>query len=739
MTFDAGAFSIYLGQVQALDPSLFADSAVLYLGVKVGNDDELQPFPIAHTPRALWSEQAGDANTLQGLDPDDFLAADYIPDWSELSNIPVELLDAIEAGLERDVSETNELITTVQLNGAQLDITEAGQTYSVDLSVLSDGVIDADADLTNELNTTVVFNGTSLEITDAGGTLSADLSSLEDDADADPANELNTAVVLNGMNLEITDSGGTLSADLSSLEDDADADPSNELNTTVLLNGMSLEITDAGGTLSADLSSLQADADASTTNELNTTVTLNGTSLEITDAGGTLSADLSSLQADADADSTNELQDLASVLGEGTDAGGANATNLGSVTATQFFNSNNTATGTNAIAIGGANTEALGNRSAILGGQNNIASGAQSFIGGGNSNYSSGSNTVVAGGDRNRIAAEVTCDATHDQSVNIGCLGAGDSYFDGTVDYDLPRSCVTDNTLCYSKSSGSSSSTIGGGRSNHINNSSILSTISGGGENYIASSSDSNVIGGGFLNTIGDFASRSVIGGGLANVADAFQTVIGGGKENYVVGRESVVGGGANNYAAGIHATIPGGQNNETGADHAFAAGRNAKALHKGAFVWGDSNGGDVSSTANNQFIARASGGFTFYSNGGASAGAQLTSGPGSWSSLSDRNSKENFEAVDGRNVLKRVAALPMATWNYKSQDKATWHMGPTAEDFHAAFGLGESKKLISSIDADGVCLASVQGLYQVFAGAESGHRVSGRTNPGPHQASGTT
>jgi hypothetical protein len=261
---------------------------------------------------------------------------------------------------------------------------------------------------------------------------------------------------------------------------------------------------------------------------------------------------------------------------------------------------------------------------------------------------------------------------------------------------------------------GSSSSTIGGGRSNHINNSSILSTISGGGENYIASDSDSNVIGGGYLNTIGDFSSRSVIGGGLANVVDEFQAVIGGGKENYAMGRESVVGGGANNYAAGIRSTIPGGDNNETGANYAFAAGRNAKALHQGAFVWGDSNGSDVSSTTNNQFMARASGGFIFYTNSGASAGAQLTSGSGSWASLSDRNSKENFETVDGRDVLERVAALPVSTWNYKSQDKDIRHMGPTAQDFHAAFGLGDSQRLITSVDADGVCLASVQGLYQM-------------------------
>ncbi len=39
--------------------------------------------------------------------------------------------------------------------------------------------------------------------------------------------------------------------------------------------------------------------------------------------------------------------------------------------------------------------------------------------------------------------------------------------------------------------------------------------------------------------------------------------------------------------------------------------------------------------------------------------------------------------------------------------------MGPVAEDFHAAFGLGNSDRAISIIDADGVALAAIQGLHQ--------------------------
>jgi hypothetical protein len=80
--------------------------------------------------------------------------------------------------------------------------------------------------------------------------------------------------------------------------------------------------------------------------------------------------------------------------------------------------------------------------------------------------------------------------------------------------------------------------------------------------------------------------------------------------------------------------------------------------------------------------------------------------------SLSDRNQKENFEAVSPREVLDKVAALPITRWNFKG-DAATPHVGPMAQDFHAAFALGADDKHIATVDADGVALAAIQGLDQ--------------------------
>ena len=78
----------------------------------------------------------------------------------------------------------------------------------------------------------------------------------------------------------------------------------------------------------------------------------------------------------------------------------------------------------------------------------------------------------------------------------------------------------------------------------------------------------------------------------------------------------------------------------------------------------------------------------------------------------SDRNLKENFSPVSPREVRGKVTALPISRRNFKG-DSATPHVGPMAQDFHAAFGLGSDDKGIATVDADGVALAAIQGLNQ--------------------------
>lgn len=121
-------------------------------------------------------------------------------------------------------------------------------------------------------------------------------------------------------------------------------------------------------------------------------------------------------------------------------------------------------------------------------------------------------------------------------------------------------------------------------------------------------------MGGGYKNRV-EFGSYSVIAGGDQNLIEGggwYNTISGGSVSEILGGAQAAtIGGGFDHYVpgGGDYATIPGGLRNAA-TNHAFAAGRRAKALNTGAFVWGDATDADVSSTANNQVTFRASGGF---------------------------------------------------------------------------------------------------------------------------------
>ncbi len=82
----------------------------------------------------------------------------------------------------------------------------------------------------------------------------------------------------------------------------------------------------------------------------------------------------------------------------------------------------------------------------------------------------------------------------------------------------------------------------------------------------------------------------------------------------------------------------------------------------------------------------------------------------------SSRELKTAFAALDGAEVLEKVAALPISSWSFKSDAKGERHVGPMAEDFHAAFGLGSGARHISTGDATGIALAAIQGLQRELA-----------------------
>ena len=170
--------------------------------------------------------------------------------------------------------------------------------------------------------------------------------------------------------------------------------------------------------------------------------------------------------------------------------------------------------------------------------------------------------------------------------------------------------------------------------------------------------------------------------------------------------------------ASGQHSTAMGytttasGNNSTAMGYHASTTDAGGTARY-GTFVWGDASTISlVRPTADNQFVARASGGVTFFSNSATSTGVSLTAGGGSWASVSDRASKTDFDAVDGDTILNRLATLPVESWQYRDDASGRRYIGPVAQDFHAAFGLGDDKT-IATLDVDGVTLAAVKALEQ--------------------------
>jgi hypothetical protein len=81
-----------------------------------------------------------------------------------------------------------------------------------------------------------------------------------------------------------------------------------------------------------------------------------------------------------------------------------------------------------------------------------------------------------------------------------------------------------------------------------------------------------------------------------------------------------------------------------------------------------------------------------------------------SFVNVSDRAAKTAFAPVDVGQILAAVLQLPITSWSYRNEPTAR-HLGPVAQDFYQAFGLGDNDRTISTVDANGVALAAIQGL----------------------------
>jgi len=465
----------------------------------------------------------------------------------------------------------------------------------------------------------------------------------------------------------------------------------------------------------------------------------------VTDSYGTVGGGRRNVAGDSD--STPDDKTHATVGGGWSNtASGAYATIGGG--------DDNTASGDNATIGGGKANDAAGYYAAVGGGRGNTASNNYATIAGGRANKASLHYTTVAGGYTNQatgyyaaVGGGQSNKATQDSSTVAGgdnnLADANYATVGGGVENTASRECATASGGRANVAS-SYYATVGGGRGNTANNN--YTTIAGGRAN--TANTHYATVGGGYVNqATGLYASVgggqgneatedcATVAGGDDNLADANHATVGGGRANTATGyyatvaggrgnagnqNYATVAGGRGNTANGYYATALGGRENRASGDYSVAAGYRAKvdASHDGAMLFADGTALNFNSAAANEFAARCTGGARFVSavngSGTPTAGVTLAAGGGSWSSISDRNAKQDFEAVDKRELLHRLANVPITTWQYRTQDASIRHIGPMAQDFHAAFGVGEDDRHITTIDAHGVALGAIQGLHEL-------------------------
>jgi hypothetical protein len=221
---------------------------------------------------------------------------------------------------------------------------------------------------------------------------------------------------------------------------------------------------------------------------------------------------------------------------------------------------------------------------------------------------------------------------------------------------------------------------IAGHPSNAAGSASSGTVIAGGGEHNLsntASSAHYATISGGADNKVVMW-QYTVIGGGLSNRNFGGFSTISGGRNNTTgnhndptlfSGEYSTISGGRQNLAQGHYSIIPGGHLNSTLGDYSFAAGRRAKAVHNGSFVWADGTNADFTSTGVNQFLIRAGGGVGIGTNnpGGfmlAVNGTAAKPGGGSWSNFSDKRLKRDIKQIEP-GILDHLLTLRGYTFEY--------------------------------------------------------------------------
>jgi Chaperone of endosialidase len=318
--------------------------------------------------------------------------------------------------------------------------------------------------------------------------------------------------------------------------------------------------------------------------------------------------------------------------------------------------------------------------------------------------FRAGRVTTAAWEDAN-IGTGSAAFGTNTTASGLGSLAVGSSTLassSGSVAMGTTTSASGPNSLAIgSSTSASASASVAMGSS----------TIASGPDAFAAGSR--TTASGGASVALGSSTTAS---GGDSVAMGSFTTA--GGGNSLAIGSSTIasgnraLAGGLSSQAIGA-TSLAFGDNVRADGTGSVALGSFAAAIANGSFVFSDrSQPGVLHGAVNpNEFSVRATGGVTFQTGLAANVGVRLASNGTQWLSLSDARTKHRFRELDTDDVLARIAAMPVTEWSYDAQDAGVRHIGPTAQDFHAAFGLGEDPLRIGTLDADGVALAGVKAV----------------------------
>lgn len=348
------------------------------------------------------------------------------------------------------------------------------------------------------------------------------------------------------------------------------------------------------------------------------------------------------------------------------------------------------------IAPGAVGSTQLGSNLTFSGTTTGTFSGT---VNGSATSFSGALGGEVTGSQGATVVSSATSASTANALVRrdgAGSFGAGSLALGGTL--NLPNTSgagagvITQNGSSLLHTFGTNNFFVGVGAGNFTLNG--AGNTANGSQALRADTSGSNNTAGGsqalYSNTSGSFNTASGFQALYSNIASSANTASGyqalfantSGTGNTATGTYALyTGTGSYNTAIGYNADVSGA--NPT---NATAIGYNARATQSNMVRLGNSQ-------------------------------VTVIQGQVAFTVSSDRNLKENFRPVDGREVLRKLRGFELTSWNFIGHDpKQFRHYGPMAQDFFAAFGHDEvgtfgTDTTINSGDLAGILMVATKEL----------------------------